>query len=285
MSKIEIKNLTKAYGNNVALENLTLNIEEKKIYGLLGRNGAGKTTLLNLMTNKLFPTNGEITIDSETVFENENTLSKIYYMSEFNLYPDTMKVKNLFKWTKEFYSDFDTEYAINLSDKFGLNRNKKFRELSTGYNSILKIILTLASNAEILLFDEPILGLDANHRDMFYKELINHYSDTPKTIIISTHLIEEVADIIEEVIIINNGKLMLTDHTETILSSGYTISGKSEDMDLFIQDKNVIGMDAIGRFKSAYILGEIPSTEVLNKHNLEITKLDLQKLFIQLTNS
>ncbi len=285
MSKIEIKDLTKLYGKTVALESLSLNIEGNKIYGLLGRNGAGKTTLLNLITNKLFPSNGEITIDSETVFENENALSKIYYMSEFNLYPPTMKVKDLFKWTKEFYWDFDVEYASHLSDKFGLKKNKKFRELSTGYASILKIILTLSSNAEILLFDEPILGLDANHRDMFYKELINHYSGKPKTIIISTHLIEEVADIIEEVIIINNGKLMLSDHTESILSSGYTLSGKAEDVDSFIQDKRVIGIDTIGRFKSAYILGSRPLIETMNKHNLEITKLDLQKLFIQLTNS
>lgn len=287
MSKIQIKNLTKYYGKNLAIDNISLEISENKIYGLLGRNGAGKTTLLNLITNKLFPTNGEILIDSENIFENERVLSQIYYMSEKNLYPETMKVKEIIKWTKDFYPNFDLDYAYKLSDKFNLNLKSKFKALSTGYASIFKIILTLSSRAPILLFDEPILGLDANHRDMFYKELINYYSETPTTVIISTHLIEEVSDIIEEVLIIKDGKLILSDTTENILFSGYTVSGKAEDVDAFIKDKKVIGEDNIGKFKSAYILGPIPSKEdsYLNPSNLEISKLDLQKMFIQLTNS
>ncbi|NLK73188.1 MAG: ABC transporter ATP-binding protein [Clostridiales bacterium] len=287
MSKIKIKNLTKYYGKNLAIDDISLEITENKIYGLLGRNGAGKTTLLNLITNKLFPTNGEILIDSENIFENERVLSQIYYMSEKNLYPETMKVKEIIKWTKDFYPNFDLDYAYKLSDKFNLNLKSKFKALSTGYASIFKIILTLSSRAPILLFDEPILGLDANHRDMFYKELINYYSVTPTTVIISTHLIEEVSDIIEEVLIIKDGKLILSDTTENILFSGYTVSGKAEDVDAFNKDKKVIGEDNIGKFKSAYILGPIPSKEdpYLNASNLEISKLDLQKMFIQLTNS
>lgn len=287
MSKIKIKNLTKYYGKNLAIDDISLEITENKIYGLLGRNGAGKTTLLNLITNKLFPTNGEILIDSENIFENERVLSQIYYMSEKNLYPETMKVKEIIKWTKDFYPNFDLDYAYKLSDKFNLNLKSKFKALSTGYASIFKIILTLSSRAPILLFDEPILGLDANHRDMFYKELINYYSETPTTVIISTHLIEEVSDIIEEVLIIKDGKLILSDTTENILFSGYTVSGKAEDVDAFNKDKKVIGEDNIGKFKSAYILGPIPSKEdpYLNASNLEISKLDLQKMFIQLTNS
>lgn len=287
MSKIEITNLTKFYGKNMALDNLSLNINENKIYGLLGRNGAGKTTLLNLVTNKIFPTQGEIKVDSESVSENENALRKIYYMTEKNLYPETMKVRDIIKWSGEFYPDMNSSLALQLSEKFDLNLNKKFNGLSTGYASILKIILTLSSNAEILLFDEPTLGLDANHRDMFYKELIHHYGDTPKTIILSTHLIEEIADIIEEVIIIKNGKLVIKDTTESLLSSGYTISGKAEDVDAFIQNKKVIGTDAIGKFKYAYVIGTPPSKGSFHADasELEITKLDLQKLFIQLTNS
>ncbi len=287
MSTIEISNLTKCYGKNMALNDLSLDITEKKIYGLLGRNGAGKTTLLNLMTNKIFPTHGEIKVDSETVFENENALRKIYYMTEKGLYPEDMKIKDIIKWSSEFYPNMVPSRAFELAEKFDLDLNKKYKGLSTGYTSILKIILTLSSNAEILLFDEPLLGLDANHRDMFYKELIHHYGNTPKIIILSTHLIEEVADIIEEVIIIKNGKLVLKKTTENLLSSGYTISGKAEDVDAFIQDKKVIGTDTIGRFKYAYVLGTPPSKEndQVDKMDLEITKLDLQKLFIQLTNS
>lgn len=286
-NKIEFKELTMAYKKNKALNHFSLNLEEKKIYGLLGRNGAGKTTLFNLLTNKLFPTHGEILIHSENVIGNENILSKIYYMSEKSPYPVNMKVKDIYKWTHIFYPNFDMSYALHLSKKFGLDIKKKYKNLSTGYASILKIITTLSSNADILLFDEPVLGLDAHHRDIFYKELIAHYTDHPKTIIISTHLIDEVVDVIEEVIIINEGELVLNDSTENILKNGYTLSGKSTDVDTYIQNKNVIGTEKIGPFKSAYILGPVPSKNDidLTKLNLDVSKLDLQKLFIQLTQS
>jgi len=103
MNQIEIKGITKAFGSTTALQNVSVTIEANKIYGLLGRNGAGKTTLLNLMTNKMFPTNGEIWIDGEKILENDLALSKIYCVTESNLYPENMKVKGAFYWTKEFW--------------------------------------------------------------------------------------------------------------------------------------------------------------------------------------
>lgn len=105
MSLIKISNLTKIYGKNKVLDNVSLTIEENKIYGLLGRNGAGKTTLLNLITNRIFPTEGEITIDNEDLIENDKVNDKIYFMTEQDLYPPSLKIKDLFKWTKEFYNN------------------------------------------------------------------------------------------------------------------------------------------------------------------------------------
>jgi ABC-2 type transport system ATP-binding protein len=287
MSIIQIKDITKDYGKTKALDNISFTIEPNKIYGLLGRNGAGKTTLLNLMTNKIFPTSGEIAIDNEAVLENDKALGKIFYMVERNLYPEALKVKEVFKWTKEYYPLFDMEYANALSDKFGLNINKKIKSLSTGYSSIFKAILALASNAEIIVFDEPVLGLDANHRDMFYKELIANYNDKPKTIIVSTHLIEEVAEVLEEVIIINNGKLIKKESVEQLISSAYTVSGEASNVDKYIKDRQYIGQEIMGKFKSVTVLEDIKNKdEALAKQlNLEFTKAELQKLFISLTNS
>lgn len=283
MSYIEIKNITKAFGNTVALDNLSLSLEQNKIYGLLGRNGAGKTTLLNLITNKLFPTEGEILLDGDNVLENDRALSKIYFMTEKNFYPDSMTVKGAFKWGKEFYSDFDKSYAEALSEKFSLNVNKKIKSLSTGYKSIFKIIMALSCNTPAIFLDEPVLGLDANHRDLFYKELIQSYSEKPRTIIISTHLIEEAADIIENAIVLKNGKILMNDSVENILSLGYCVSGNAEAVDKFIAGKNVLGTDALGGFKTAYLLGKINQSSIPD--GLEVSKLDLQKLFIYMTNS
>ena len=287
MSIIEVKNITKDYGNTKALDNINLTFEPNKIYGLLGRNGAGKTTLLNLMTNKVFPTTGDITIDGDTVYENDKALNNIFYMMEKNYYPEGLKVKEIFAWTKEYYTLFDIEYANALAKKFELNVNKKVKTLSTGYTSIFKAIIALASNASIIMFDEPVLGLDANHRNMFYKELISNYSEKPKTVIISTHLIEEVETVLEEVIIIKEGKLIVKKPVEELMASAYIISGEASKVDEYLRGKIYIEEEVMGKFKAATVMENIDQkNETLAKElNLDFAKAELQKLFISLTNS
>lgn len=283
MSLIEVKNITKQFGATTALENVSLNFEENKIYGLFGRNGAGKSTLLNLITNKLFPTRGEILLNGVNVTENDNAQSKIYCMTEKNLYPSTMRIKEIFKWSKEFYPGMDMQYALKLSEKFALNANKKVKELSTGYNSVFKIIIALSCNVPVLLLDEPVLGLDANFRDLFYKELLQNYMEHPKTIIISTHLIEEAAEVIENVVIIKSGHILLTDNTENVLKKGFTVTGPEKMVNCFVQGKNILGFDQLGGMKSAYLLDALDKTKV--PEGIEVSGLKLQSLFIHLTNS
>ena len=280
MSTIEVKNLSKRFGSVQALQDVTLTFESGQIYGLLGRNGAGKTTLLNLITNKLFPDEGQVLVDGEPVQENDRALSKIYCMGEKNLFPTEMRIAQAIDWTARFYPAFDKEYANHLAKLFGLNTRKKVSSLSTGYGSIFKIVLALASNTPILLLDEPVLGLDANHRDLFYRELIEHYSVKPRTVVLSTHLIEEASTLIEQVAILKEGRLLLQQSTQSLLSQGYSVSGPAGAVDAFIADKQVIGTDRLGGLKSAYLFGQPPE----QVPGLEFSWLDLQRLFIQLTN-
>lgn len=282
MNCIEVKNITKNFGNICALKNVSLKFEENKIYGLLGRNGAGKSTLLNIITNRIFPGSGEITIDGEKAAENDTALSKVYLMNEKNFYPEGMKICDAFKWSREFYPGFNMDYANSLAEKFELNTKKKVKALSTGYSSIFKIITALSVNAQYILLDEPVLGLDANNRDLFYKTLIENYAENPKTIIISTHLIEEAANVIENIVIIKKGEILKNESCEELLSKGYTVSGTASAVDSFIEGRNVIGCDSLGGLKTAYIWGKIDKSSV--PENLEVSKLDLQKLFIKLTN-
>mgnify|MGYP000069149780 FL=1 len=283
MSTIQLTNVTKEFGTMKALDNVSITFEENKIYGLLGRNGAGKSTLLNIISNRLFVTAGEVTIDGVKTEENDMALSKIFCMSDKNLYPDSMKIKDIFKLTSTYYPNFDFNYAEKLAGLYTLNTNKKIKNLSTGYTSIYKIIIALSCNAPIVFFDEPVLGLDANHRDIFYKQLIDKYSESPSTYIISTHLIEEAADIIEKVVILKEGKLIMNEDTETVLAMGYSISGSTSAVNEYCADKDVLGEDVLGGLKTAYIKGKCNAAEVPS--HLEVAKLDLQKLFIQLTNA
>ena len=281
MSRIEIKNLSKNYGKVCALDNVSVTFEEGKIYGLLGRNGAGKSTMLNCITGFIFPNSGSITLDGKNVIENDKVLRKIYKTSEKTYYPDTMKVKELFKTTKSFYPDFDMDYALDISKQFGLDVTKKVKGLSTGFTSILKQVIALSVNTPFVFFDEPVLGLDANNRDLFYRLLIEKFSEKPFCAVISTHLIEEVSTIVENVIIVKNGKIIRNTTCEELLQQGYTVSGSAAAIDEYIKGKNVIGTDSLGGLKTAYIIGKAEK-EVPN--GLEITRLDLQKLFVKLTN-
>lgn len=283
MSKIEIRDVTKRYGDVTALNGVSVTFEAEKIYGLLGRNGAGKTTLLNAITNRVFLNSGEILVDGEPAAENDRAQSKMYMMSEKGNYPETMRINDVFKWTADFHDGaFDTAYALKLSDAFGLNPRKKVKQLSTGYSSIYKIITALSLKVPILLLDEPVLGLDANHRDLLYKTMLENYAENPRTIVISTHLIEEVSALIEEVVIIQAGRIIRKDSSEALLSGGYTVTGPTEVVNAYIAGKEVIGADALGGLKTAYVLGK-PDRDALPSQ-LELSGLDLQRLFIQLTN-
>ena len=281
MNAIEIKNLTKKYGKVTALDDISFSFESGKIYGFLGRNGAGKTTLLNIIANRIFPDGGEVMIDGLPARENMQVHEKLHCMTEANLYDGDLKVREHFKWIGRFYDCFDAEKAFEIAKRFGLDTSKKFRALSRGYQSIFKLTVALALNVPYVIFDEPVLGLDANHRELFYELLLKDYELNERTIIIATHLIEEVASLIEEVVLIDGGKILLCDNAESLLSSGYSVSGHAQEVDMYCAGKNVIGCDELGNLKIAYIMGE--KEKLSDGSGLAFSPMNLQKLFVKLT--
>lgn len=286
MSRIEMRHISKAFGKTVALKDVTATVSDGKICGLLGRNGAGKTTLLNIITNRIFADQGSVYINDKPAVENDRIQATVFYMTEKTLYSKETQVNEVFKITRGFYPTFNMDYANSLSDRFKLEPKKKISGLSTGYLTILKLVLTLASNAPITIYDEPVLGLDANHRDLFYKELISHYNEVPNTIILSTHLIEEVSRLLEDVIMLKEGQLLLNQTVESILQSAYTVSGDQEAVDRYAADKKVIGRETLGRFKSAtlYQNRTAADEELMSQLGLDLMPAKLQDVFISLTN-
>ena len=281
MNAIQIKNITKRYKGVTALDDVSLSFEFGKIYGFLGRNGAGKSTLINIIANRIFADHGEVLIDGIPAKENMGVHEKIFCMSEADLYDRDLKVKEHFKWTNRFYSDFDLEKALALSRKFELDVNKRFKALSKGYQSIFKLIVALSINVPYVIFDEPVLGLDANHRELFYSLLLKELENNERTLILATHLIEEVSNIIEEVVLIDKGKILLQKTVEDLLETGYSVSGLAQEVDRYCDGRNVIGYDELGNLKVAYVLGE--KAALPQGSNLQIAAMNLQKLFVKIT--
>ena len=281
MSAIQIRNVTKRYGNVTALDGVSLAFEFGKIYGFLGRNGAGKSTLINIIANRIFADCGEVLIDNIPARENMGVHEKLFCMSEADMYDRDLKIGEHFKWTGRFYESFDMDKSLELAKKFGLDINRRYKALSKGYQSIFKLIVALSLDVPYVIFDEPVLGLDANHRELFYSLLLKEFEDGERTFIIATHLIEEVVNIIEEVVLIDRGKVLVQESVEELLKKGYSVSGLAQEVDRYCEGRNVIGSDELGSLKIAYILGH--KTELPESGNLQISSMNLQKLFVKLT--
>lgn len=278
--KLSCHNLTRKFGDTTALNRVNLCLDEPKIYGLLGRNGAGKTTLLRLITNYIQPTDGSITLDEQNVWENEKAQHQIFLVTETSYFAE-MNANSLIQLMSEIYPSFDKEQFLSYAKRFELDLNKKYTALSTGYKSILRAVLSLSVHTPFLFLDEPTLGMDAFHRELFYKLLIESYSESPSCILLSTHLISEVEGLLENVIILDHGKVLIDESSEKLLAQGYCVSGRISDVDDYCSGKNVIGSSVVGGLKTTAVLGEreqVPDT-------LEVTGLSLQQLFVQLVGS
>lgn len=280
---LETKNLSKSYGAIEALNDVSLRLEDNKIYGLFGRNGAGKTTLLNIIASRIFADQGTVTCFGEDIVKHpERITNACCYMPEKHYFPPRFKVKQLLAYGKSFYPKYDEVYAEKLCGIFKLNTRQKYNQLSRGYQSILRIVLGLASNAPITIFDEPVLGLDAVARDQFYSELIEEFSGNPRLFIISTHLIEESADLFNEAIIIKNGKVLKQAPVEELLANAFYVSGKSAQVDEFIKTQNVMHQQSVNGMKTAVVEGNLDSEKQVA--GLSFSLLTIQKLFIHLTS-
>ena len=282
MAGIRIEDITKKYGDTVALDHISMSFEENRIYGLLGRNGAGKSTLLNIISDRIIADSGSVLVDEEAVRDNDKMLSRIYSMNDRMYYPGSMKVKDAFRWSGEFYRDFDADYAKKLAKRFRLDTEKPVQALSTGYASIFKIIIALSVNTPYVLFDEPVHGLDINHRDLFYRLLLEKYSEQPFTAVVSTHIIDEIAHLFEDIIIMKSGRVIESCSCEELVSGAYAVSGPEASVDTYAAGLDVLGTERLGQLKTVYIRGEAQTGRL--SADLEISRANLQKLFIQMTS-
>jgi len=280
---IKINQVSKDFAKQQVLNNIDLTIEPETIYGLLGRNGAGKSTLFNIITNRIPLSGGEVTIGGQTVTDNDDVLNRIYLMSEANLYPSRMRVKEIFKLTTQLYRGMDMTLAQTLAEQFELNTDTRFNKLSTGSRSIMKLIIALAVDVDYVFLDEPTLGLDANHRRLFYNALLDSYAKRPRSFVISTHLIEEVSNLIERVWVLQNHQIIVDDTTENVLDKGFAITGPAADVEAYTAGLNVIGHEALGNLRVQYVYGELDGDRPI-PDTISISHIDLQRLFIYLTN-
>ncbi|GAB3597817.1 ABC transporter ATP-binding protein [Microbacterium tumbae] len=284
---IEVQNLTKRYKDKNALDDVTLSLEGGAIYGLLGRNGAGKTTLMSILTAQNFESSGTVRVFGEHPYENAHVLSRICFVRESQKYPDDAYPKHAFKASALFFPNWDQSLADELIEQFQLPMKQTIKKLSRGQLSAVGVIIGLASRAEITFFDEPYLGLDAVARQIFYDRLIEDYAEHPRTVILSSHLIDEVSNLIEKVIVIDNGRILLNENTDAVRDRAVTIVGDAAAVDAFTTGKEVLHRESLGRVASATVFGALTPGEhaELTAAGLDLAPVSLQQLIVRLTQN
>ncbi|MGG1879498.1 ABC transporter ATP-binding protein [Paenibacillus cisolokensis] len=282
---VEVRHLCKSYTDVTAVNDVSFRMEENRIYGFLGRNGVGKTTIMHMITAQLFPTSGEVKVFGQSPYENEAVLRNICFIKEGQRYPDYFTVKDVLDVASTIFPNWDAAYANELMEEFRLPRKRIVKKLSRGMLSSVGIVVGLASRAPLTIFDEPYLGLDAVAREMFYDHLIEDYTRYPRTVVLSTHLIDEVSRLLEHVIVIDQGRVILDAESEELRGCACTVVGPADKVEAFVQGKKVIRREPFASMISATVMGETGGAiqQEAEQAGLKTSAVSLQDLIVSLT--
>jgi ABC-2 type transport system ATP-binding protein len=283
---VRVDGLTKRFGRFTAIDDVSFSIERNKIHGLLGRNGAGKTTIMQMLTGQQFPTAGRISVFGENPLENASVLRQICFIAEAQKYPDTFKVKHVLASAPWFFENWDPDFAARLVEDFRVPVTRDIKKVSRGQLSAVGVIVGLASRAPLTFFDEPYLGLDAVARQIFYDRLLEDYSEHPRTVILSTHLIDEVSNLLEHVVVIDEGRILMNQDAEELRESASTVVGRRTDVDAFVSGREVLHREGIGGLASVTVSGLTDA----ERHSaiqagLELAPVSLQQLIVRKTTA
>ncbi|MDL9978440.1 ABC transporter ATP-binding protein [Microbacterium sp. ASV49] len=284
---VRTRGLVQRYGSFTALDGVDLELGADRIYGLLGRNGAGKTTLMQLLTGQIFPSGGALEVFGHAPAEHAGVLRRLCFIAESQRYPDNFSARHVLKAAPWYFENWDAAFAERLVADFGVPLGRRMKKLSRGQLSAVGVIVGLASRAELTFFDEPYLGLDAVARHIFYDRLLEDYAEHPRTIVLSTHLIDEVANLLEHVVVIDQGRILLDQDADEVRGSATTVAGASAAVDAFVADRPVIARERLGGLASVTIDQRLDRDERVEaaELGLELAPVSLQQLIVHLTGA
>jgi len=277
---IEIDHVSRGFGQVRALDDVSFTVPEHSILGLLGRNGAGKTTIMSIMAGQDRATTGRVDILGHSPFEHAATLSQISYVRDNQRYPDDYRLHHVLRIAPEFAPNWSTELAAELADGFRIPTTTRIKKLSRGQLSSVAIVLGLASRASVTLLDEPYLGLDVTARARFHTVLLRDYEEHPRTIVLSTHLIEESAALFDRVVILDQGRVVVDDEADAARDRAFTLSGARDAVAQVLGDHRVLERQSVGNLVSVTAEGTIDAAlrESAETHGVQLARPTLQEL-------
>lgn len=277
---ITMDSVSRNFGRVRALADVTFTVPEHSIVGLLGRNGAGKTTIMSILSGQDRPTSGRVTVLRHNPFEHAPTLAQISYVRDNQRYPDDYRLHHVMRIAPDFAPQWSDELAQELIEGFRIPSKIPIKKLSRGQLSSVAILLGLASRAPITLLDEPYLGLDVSARELFHQVLIRDYGEHPRTVVLSTHLIEESASLFDRVVIMDSGRVVLDADGDEVRQSGWVMTGTTEAITRHAPSAQILSTTVVGGLMSATGLGMLDPVVCTSaaEHGLQISAASIQQL-------
>lgn len=271
MAVITCENLTKKFGDKIALNHVNLQIEENQITGLIGRNGSGKTTFMRLACGILKETSGRIELPQGTPYGNIQVAKNLIY--SFHNYPhqENQRLKYLQKQYEALFPEFDNEFATNLLKYYSLEGKMLYKSLSQGMKSMFNFSMALAARCPITFLDEPLLGMDAKTRKHAYEILLTEFSLHPRNFIISSHMLNEFDTILSDIILIDNGELIFHEELENVVHMAYRVDGPEEQLEELARRQEVLYTHK----------GEVQSYVVIAGQLTEGIKQEMQQMSLE----
>jgi len=281
---INATGLTKTFGKMAAIDNLDLSISGDAIIGLIGRNGAGKTTLMKMIVGQLDINVGQLEVFGEAPMDNLDVLENIVYTYHNMQYDRALRLKAIIENYDIMFRDFDLEFAMKLLDYFALDPKLKFKNLSQGMASTFNFICGLSCRARLTMFDEPVLGMDVTVRKAAYEVLLREFSEHPRTFIVSSHLLSEIEGVLSDIILIDDGKLVLYENIDALRQKAYRVEGERDAVDTFTNGKNIIYKKG-GLSAETVVYEELTETvgSEAKRQNLTVSAVRAEDICIYLT--
>lgn len=283
---IEADGLRLRYGDVAALDGITFALAGGRIHGLLGRNGSGKTSLLSVLAGFRKQTSGVARIGGQPPFENGAVTGQVCLVREAGDITDEGEpIAGALAFAAYLRPNWDNAFAASLLDRFALSPRTKVKTLSRGQRSALGVTLGLASRAPLTMFDESHLGMDAPTRYAFYDALLADVMEHPRTVVVSTHLVEEASPLFEDVLIIDRGRAVLHEGAETLRARGAAVTGPAAAVDRVVDGLAVLGEKRLGDTKSVVVYGHLDEARRAGARaaGLDLGPVPLQDLFVHLT--
>ncbi|MDR0570945.1 MAG: ABC transporter ATP-binding protein [Clostridiales Family XIII bacterium] len=282
---ISLENVSLRYRRTVALDDVSLTIGDGVICGVLGRNGSGKTSLLSLIAAWRRPSGGSVRVLGENPYENPRVMSQVAMVLDRSEAENPLSVKETLKMAALFRPNWDAAYADRLLRLFELPAKKSVASLSKGKAAALRCVVGLAARTPVTIYDEAYLGLDAAYRKLFITELLEDFTNNPRTVLLSTHFIGEMENIFSEALILDGGRLMAHEDCDALRARGTTVAGMSDAVQAFVDGKNVLSRRAIGNQSEAILFGALDPKDRAEaaRLGLSLGGAPLQELVIAMT--